>query len=176
MIKKPKKISEEIIHKNPWYVYKHDTYELSNGEIGNYYYSETPGSAMVVPVLPDGRIVLVRQYRYLNGKTSVEFPGGGIRAGESARQTAGIELKEETGYDVDELVAVGEFEPDNGFVKDRAHIFLAQVSQEKEPAPEPSEQIEVLARYPDEVEAMIQSNDIWDGQTLAAWSLVKHRL
>lgn len=177
MIKKFIKISEEVLHKNPWYEYKHDTFEFPGGTQGDYYYLESPGAAMVVPLLPSGRIVLVRQFRYLQQKTGIEFPGGGIKSSQSPRQTAGVELKEETGYDADELISVGEFEPDNGFVKDRMHVFVAKVSQEDPGATnrDPSEEIEVLARFPDEIDDMIQSGDIWDGETLAVWAMVRHR-
>lgn len=178
MIKKLKKISEEIIHQNQWYAYKHDVFEFPNGQPGNYFYVETPGGVMIVPVLPSGRIVLVRQYRYLMGRAGIEFPGGGIKPGETARQAAGIELKEETGYHLFELISVGEFEPSKGVIKDTMNIFLAKISQEDpiQAHPEPSENIELLARFPEEIEAMIQAGDIWDGETLAAWALVKHRL
>ncbi|MBP7992279.1 MAG: NUDIX hydrolase [Candidatus Magasanikbacteria bacterium] len=178
MIKKFKKISEEVLHQNPWYAYKHDVFEGNDGIQGEYFYAETPGGVMVVPVLPSGRIVLVRQYRYLMGKAGMEFPGGGIKVGQTARQAAGIELKEETGYDAEELISVAEFEPSKGVIKDTMNIFLAKISQEEpeQAKPELTEAIEVLARFPDEIEAMIQAGDIWDGETLAAWALVKHRL
>lgn len=178
MIKKLKKLSEEVLHTNPWYEYKHDTYELANGLHGNYYYSETNGAVLIIPQLPSGRLVLVRQFRYLAGKTSLEFPGGGIKKGLSARQAAALELKEETGYDAEDLIVVGTFQGDIGFAKDQVTIFLAKISQEDpgSATPEPHEQIEVLVRYPDEVEAMIRSNDIWDGSTLAAWALIRHHV
>lgn len=178
MIKKFKKNSEEILHQNPWYAYKHDVFEFPDGTTGNYYYLESPGAAMVVPILPDGRMVLVRQYRYLLDKFSVEFPAGGIKIGHNARQTAAIELKEETGYDAEELISVAEFEPNNGFMKDRMHVFLARLSENTPgmASPEATEDIELIIRHPDEIEAMIQAGDIWDGETLAAWTLVKHRL
>ena len=178
MIKKYKKISEEILHQNPWYAYKHDVFEFSDGKHGDYFYLESTGASMTVPVLPDGRIVLIRQYRYLADKFSLEFPAGGIKSGYTARQTAAIELKEETGYDAEEYISVAEFEPNNGFMKDKMHVFLAKLSAEEpgEAKPEVTEEIEVSIRYPDEIDAMIKTGDIWDGQTLAAWALVRHRL
>ena len=178
MIKKFKKISEEVLHQNPWYAYKHDVFEFPNGKQGDYFYLESPGASMTVPVLPDGRIVLIRQYRYLVDKFSLEFPAGGIKSGQTARQTAAIELKEETGYDAEELISVAEFEPNNGFMKDKMHVFLAKLSTQEpgEAKPEATEEIEVSIRYPDEIDTMIQAGDIWDGETLAAWALVKHRL
>lgn len=175
MSHKIKKISEEIIHKNPWHEYKHDTFEFPDGKPGNYYYLETPGGVMIVPVLPDGRIVLTRQSRYLADRHSIEFPGGGIKNGMTLTQAANLELKEETGYEAEELILVGEFEPSKGLIKDRMHIFIAQVGEQGNAKPDATEDIEIIARYPDEVEVMIRHNDIWDGETMAAWSLVRHQ-
>lgn len=175
MSKKIKKVSEETIHKNPWSEYKHDVFEYPDGRIGNYYYLETPGGVMVVPILPDGRVILVQQYRYLAGRHSVEFPSGGIKQEMTLTQAATLELKEETGYDADELILVGEFEPSRGLLRDRIHVFMANVSEGGVPTHDDTEDIEIIARYPDQVEAMIRHNDIWDGETMAAWSLVRHQ-
>ncbi|MBT4120726.1 MAG: NUDIX hydrolase [Candidatus Magasanikbacteria bacterium] len=174
MPKHLKKISEETIHKNPWWIYKHDKYEKPNGEEGDYYYGETPGNAMVVPVLDDGRIVLVLQQRYLREKQSIEFPCGGIFEGQGVLDAAKRELLEETGYVADEYIKIGEFEGLNGLVKDMCHVFLAYVTEQEAQQLDDTEEIEVMYRRPDEIDTMIRKNEIWDGQTLAAWAMVHH--
>jgi ADP-ribose pyrophosphatase len=176
MPKHLKKLSEEIIHENPWTQYKHDTYEVPNGSEGNYYYVECPGMVKVVPVLPDGRIVLTLQHRYLQDKQSIEFPAGGVDVEEIASESAVREVLEETGYKTEELTKVGNFEPSNGLSKNEAHVYIASVSGDQgEQVLESTEDIEVLYRRPDEVEDMIRRGDIWDGATLAVWALVRHR-
>jgi ADP-ribose pyrophosphatase len=175
MQQKIKKIAETVIDTNAWHEYKHDVFEYPDGTEGNYFYIQTHGGVMVVPVLPDGRLVLVNQYRYLAGRHSSEFPGGGIKNGATIIQAATLELKEETGYDADEIIHVGEFEPSKGLIKDRMHIFIAYVGEAGTKKPDTTEDIEIMARYPDEVEDMVRRNDIWDGETLAAWSLVRHQ-
>ena len=172
MPKHLKKLSEEIIHENPWWKYKHDTYEKPNGEVGDYYYGESSGNAMIVPILRDGRIVLTLQYRYLREKESIEFPCGGIEMGQSALETAKRELFEETGCIADEYIKIGEFEGLNGFHKDKSHVFLAYVEEQKEQDLDDSEEIEVIYRRPDEIDEMIRKNEIWDGQTMATWAMV----
>ena len=57
MPKQLKKISEEVLHENPWTVYKHDTYEKPDGAVGDYYYIETRGVCFVVPVMEGGKVV-----------------------------------------------------------------------------------------------------------------------
>ena len=99
-----KKVSEEIVHENPWWNYIHDVFEFADGKQGHYYYGRTNGMSIVVPILPDGRLVLVRQYRYLIDKYSIEFPGGGIQKFEAPSLVAARELREETGYIAEEMI------------------------------------------------------------------------
>lgn len=175
MNKHLKKLSEEIIHSNQWCVYKHDKYEKPNGEEGDYFYAETHGNAMVIPVMDDGRLILTFQYRYLRDKESIEFPCGSIKPGATALDTAKAELLEETGWVADEFIKVGEFEALNGLCKDLCHVFLAYVEEQKSQKLDDSEQIEVIYRRPDEVDEMARKNEIWDGQTLAAWAMAHHQ-
>ena len=174
MPKHLKKISEEVLHQNPWWTYKHDKYILPNGQEGDYYYGETPGNAMIVPVLPDGRLILILQQRYLRKKQSIEFPCGGIVEGQSALDAAKRELLEETGYVADEYVKIGEFEGLNDMAKDMCHVFLAYVTEQGVQQLDDTEEIEILYRRPDEVDQMVRKNEIWDGQSLASWAMVHH--
>lgn len=169
-----KKISTEIIHKNEWWEYKRDKLIRPNGDEGEYCYIETPGNAMVIPVLDDGRLVLVRQYRYLSDKFSVEFPGGGVHTEESPAEAAKRELLEESGYNTENLIKIGSFEPSNGVIKDMSHIFIAtELDKVREPESDEFEQTEIMLRRIDEFEDMIRRGEIWDGQVLAAWALGK---
>ncbi|MFA7653751.1 MAG: NUDIX hydrolase [Candidatus Magasanikbacteria bacterium] len=169
-----KTLSSEVIHQNPWSVYKHDTYELTDGSAGDYYYLETPGNAMVVPVLDDGRLLLVVQHRYLYSKQSVEFPCGGMKIEESPQITAERELLEETGYRSHNLIKAGVFQDSNGLLKDGSHLFIGnELEKISDPLNNSHENVEVIIRRPDEFEAMIKSGEIWDGQTLAAWAMVR---
>lgn len=173
-----KKNSSEEIHKNPWWTYYHDKIILANGEPGDYYYGETIGSgcAIIVPVLDDGRLVLVSQYRYLRDKKSVEFPCGGLKKNESPSEAGERELLEETGYRASEIIKIGSFDALNAVFKDTAHVFAATGLELSGPQQlEKFEQgtIEVFYRRVDEFEEMIKNGQIWDGQTLAAWTLVR---
>ncbi len=169
-----KKKSEEVLSENPWWKYKHDKYTFPDGSEGDYYYGENNGSAMVIPILDDGRLVLVSLHRYLSDKPSIEFPCGGIEKDEVPQAAAFRELREETGWQSDGLSKVGSFIALNGLFKDETHLFVANnLEQISGPSSEPGEVTEVMYRRPDELEDMIKRGEIWDGQTLAAWSLAR---
>lgn len=172
-----KKVSEEILHENPWWKYKHDVFEFADGRTGEYYYGKAAGVSLVVPVLPDGRLLMVKQYRYLSDKYSIEFPGGGIVKDEAPSEVAKRELFEETGYTAREFVNISNFEPHNGLFIDTTHVFIAKdVTQIKIDGlvGDETEFIEIILRRPDEIEQLIKNNEIWDGQTLATWALARY--
>lgn len=173
-LRRLKKLSEEVLHQNPWTAYKHDRYEKPNGDTGDYYYLETPGAVIIVPVMPDGRVALTLQYRYLNDKQSIALPAGGIAPGAETLEAARLELLEETGCIGDNWVYLGMFEPSAGCIKDPTHVFMCDVVEQREQHLDDTEQIDVVYRRPEEIDDMIRRNDIWSGQTIASWAMARH--
>jgi ADP-ribose pyrophosphatase len=131
---------------------------------------------MAVPVADDGKIVLVRQYRYLIDGESVEIPCGGIKNGQRDVDAARTELIEETGYDCKRIKRIGRFMPFNGLADEFCHVFIARSLAKVPSAPEETEQIEVLTASPDEIDGMIDKGVIVDGMTIAGWSLARRHL
>ncbi|PIR74407.1 MAG: hypothetical protein COU35_02370 [Candidatus Magasanikbacteria bacterium CG10_big_fil_rev_8_21_14_0_10_47_10] len=170
-LKRLKKLSEQTIHENPWTCYKQDRYERPDGAEGDYYYLETPGAVVIIPVLPDGRIALTLQYRYLDDKQSIALPCGGIQKGLETLDAARVELLEETGCVGDNWIHIGSFEPSAGCIKDKTYVFLCDVVEQRAQQLDDTEEIDVLYRLPEEIDTMIEHNDLWCGQTLAAWAL-----
>ncbi len=162
------------MHQNPWWSYKHDTYEKPNGETGDYWYGDKSASTLIVPVLPDGKLALTIQQRYLTDKQSVEFPSGGAAPDMAILDSAKRELHEETGLSADEWVNIGEFESLPGYFKSKTVVFIAKVNGQGLQELDDTEDIEVIYRRIDEFQDMIERNEIWDSQTLAAWSMVRH--
>jgi ADP-ribose pyrophosphatase len=173
MLKKWKKKSESIIVKNPWWIYKKDEAVLPNEKTGEYHYVYTNGSSMTVPVLPDGRILFVNQFRYLNNRESLEFPCGGVKDGHSYEETARNELEEEAGYCALEWRKVGEFNPYNGVTNEICRVFIARRLTAVGARPDETEEFENIILSPDEIISRIASGQIWDGMTLAAWTIAK---
>ena len=177
MTKRFKKISEETVGTNKFWEYKHDVFELPDGAQRDYYYGESAGGAMVVPILDDGRLVLIMQQRYLRDKQSVEFPCGGLNQDESPQEGAARELLEETGFVSSNFIKSGAFDALNGMFKNTVHIFIAdELVKETEQRLDDAEMMEVMYRRVDEFEDMIRRGEIWDGTTLAAWALSREQV
>ncbi len=171
MLKKLKKISGETIHDNSYWKYNKDEYEMPSGNRSDYYYVDSRGASFVIPFFED-KYIFVNQYRYLNKKESLEFPGGGIKDGMNAYDTAAKELKEEAGLTAKKLHLLGSHNPFNGVTNEICSVYYADELTKGSQDTDESEEIELVSLSMDEVKNYIKNNIIWDGMTLAAWSLL----
>jgi len=154
----------------------YDKCKLHNGKDYEYHYVHTEGSSFILPVRDNGKIIMVNQYRYLNERFSIEFPGGGIKKGQSPEQVARKELIEETGFD-GELAKAGYFNPYNGIADEICHVFIARnLEPSDSETKDDSEEFELVELTPDEIDEKILSNEIYDGMTMAAWAIAKNHL
>ena len=171
-----KTLSKAILHQNRWWRYGCDRIELPTGKQGEYHYVLTNGSAMVVPVDDEGRLLLVRQYRYTGNRDSIEFPCGGVKDGSSHEKTAREELREETGFLAGRLETAGAFNPCNGLLDEICRVFIARDLQYVGSRPEESESFEAVRLTPEELDTLVSDGIIWDGMTLAAWIIAREKL
>jgi len=171
-----KKLTESIVSKNPWWTYKRDEFELPSGKFGEYHYVHTNGSSMVVPIMSDGKVLMVKQYRYLCAKGSIEFPCGSVKDGSSYDETVWHELAEETGYSAKRLFLAGEFNPYNGVTDEMCHVYIARELQHVGGTPDETEEFELLPLSAEEIDKYINEGVIWDGMSIAAWSIVKAKV
>jgi len=125
------------------------------------------GSVVVLPVLPDGRVLLIRQYRHAARTFLWELVAGRIDEGESPRKAAARELIEETGYRAKRFRIFLDFFPSPGFLEEKMYILLADGVTEGVAQPEEDEKIESRAYDCKELEQMIQKRVIRDGKTIA---------
>src|SRR6476661_3734872 len=114
-----------------------------------------PGSVVVLPVLSDGRIVLIRQYRHATRQFLWELVAGRIDGGENPRRAAARELIEETGYRAKRFRIFLEVFPTPGFLEERMYILLAEGVTPGEAHPEEDEKITAKAFTKKELETMI---------------------
>jgi 8-oxo-dGTP pyrophosphatase MutT (NUDIX family) len=157
------RFASERIYDSPWVGLRRDVMILPDGSHQEHHVVEIPDAAVVVPVLPDGRLLLIGQYRYVHHRTHWELPAGRIAPGESPAQGAARELLEETGHRADELVPLPGFYPTNGISAHFAHAFVARGCRRAgEQALEPSERILLRAFERREVEALLDAGRIRD--------------
>jgi len=126
-----------------------------------------PGSVVVMPVLPDGRIILIQQYRHAARQFLWELVAGRMDPGESVRQAAVRELIEETGYRAKRLRVFLDMFPTPGFLEERMYILLAEGLKLGEAEPEEDEKIVVRAFTRAELEKMIQQGVLHDAKSIA---------
>lgn len=167
------RLSTETLNKNPWSEFRHDTFRLPSGSAGNYYYIHTPGSVSIIPVTADGSLVLHRQFRYLFQRESLEFPGGGIKPGQTPRQAAEAELAEEVGMRAESLTLIGKVAPANGLMDETEYIFLASDLTPVTATPDETEVFTVVTYTVTQIDAAIASGEMWDGFTIAPWAVAK---
>ncbi len=126
-----------------------------------------PGAVCVLPILPDGRVILIKQYRVAVDKTLIELPAGTREPNEEPIVTAGRELSEETGYRAGKIEHLTTFYTSPGILHEEMHLFLASDLQPGETDLEDGEDIERLILDWDEIKTRIASGEIQDGKTLA---------
>ena len=130
------------------------------------------GAVVVLPVLEDGRIVLIRQYRYAVDRFMLEVPAGRLEAGEVLEDAARRELQEETGYFAHELTFLTSIFPAPGYTDERMYLYRASRLEPRESSPDEDEAIEVVPMSRDEALEALMSTDGADGKTLLALMLM----
>lgn len=124
------------------------------------------GSVVVIPRLGDGRIVLVRQYRYAARQSLWELVAGGLEGRETVLAAARRELVEETGYRARRMRRLLSFYPSPGVLTERMHLVEARDLTLAQATPEEDERIEVGRFRESELRRMLASGRISDGKTL----------
>lgn len=126
------------------------------------------GSVAALPVQDDGRMVLVRQYRYAVDALVWELPAGRLDPGETVEAAARRELEEEVGLRADLLEPLAVFYTTPGFCDEVMHLFRASGLVAVDARPEADERIEARAFTLAEAEGMIRAGEIREGKTLVA--------
>ncbi len=176
MLKKWEKLSETTFADNKYWTYKIDRFKINDEVEGEYHYFQTRGSSMVIPINSENKILLTKQYRYLNNTESYEFPCGGVEEGLSSQENALKELREESGFSCNKLVKIGYFAPYSGVADEICDVYIAKDLYYSPLNADDTEDFEVEFFTIAEIEKMIEDNIIWDGMSLAAWILAKNKL
>ena len=137
-----------------------------------------PGGVTAVPVLDDGRILLIRQFRYPIGKFIFELPAGKLDSGQPPLETMSRELEEETGYHAAELEPQSVFYTTPGISNERIYFFIARRLTRVPQKLEEGEHITVEAYSIEKCLGMIADGKIMDGKTILGilWYHTKYLL
>ncbi len=138
-----KRLKSRTLHRHERVVIREDVLQVPSGQERCYPVMQLGESAGVVPLTGNGGVILVRQYRHVTGDFCWEIPGGGIRGGETPDQAAQRELREEAGYRAGRLLRLGAFWPNNAYLDEVIHVYLAENLM---PDPLPADQDEYLER------------------------------
>lgn len=156
-------VSSRYIHKEKWFKLRADKVLKGNGEkMDPYYVLEYSDWVNVLPVTKDGKIVLVRQYRYSLGTFSIEVPGGIMDPHETEPlEAAKRELLEETGYSCGKIEEVAIVATNPATHNNRLHCYLAtdcELTHELDH--DENEELEVLIVTVEELLTMLRENKI----------------
>jgi 8-oxo-dGTP pyrophosphatase MutT (NUDIX family) len=141
------------------------------GEPYPFYVLETPDWVNVIPITPDDKVVMIRQFRAGIGEVVLEIPGGLVDADDDTPlDAARRELREETGYNGSEFVHLGTVHPNPAILNNRCHTFLARsVWLTGEQQLDQGEAIEVVPVPLKNIPGMIADGDISHSQVLNAF-------
>jgi len=127
---------------------------------------EHRGSVVIIPRLPGGRIILVRQYRYAARRHLWELVAGTLEPGETVMRAARRELQEETGYRAGSMKRLFSFYPSPGILTERMHLVEARDLTLLTAAPEADERIQVGQFSKAQIGKLLREKKIIDGKTL----------
>jgi len=160
-------LSSKEIYKGPVFGVRRDEVREPNGVRATREVITHPGSVVVLPVLPGGRIVLIRQYRHATRLYMWELVAGRIDFGEGVRQAAARELLEETGYRARRYRVFLDVFPTPGFLEERMYILLAEGLTAGEAQPEEDERITAKAFTRARLDNMIHRGELRDAKSIA---------
>lgn len=141
---------------------------LPNGQAATRELVHHPGAVAILPVLENGSIVFVKQYRYPLDSVLYEIPAGKLEINEDPLECAARELSEETGYLASKMCKLSTIATTPGFTDEIIHLYLAEGLELREQHTDDDEFIEVTVIGEDDVREMLLDGKIFDAKTLCA--------
>ncbi len=171
----PQLLKQRLFYKGRKFDFEVNRLRLHNKAEGEWECIRHPGGALAVPVTPEGKLVLVRQYRFAVQGRLLEFPAGTVEPNEDPLETIQREIQEETGYSAQKWHKLGEFFLAPGYSDEIIYAFLAQDLSKLEtpPAQDADEDIETVFMTPEELEKAILQGEPVDAKSISSFFLAR---
>lgn len=163
-----KKLSGEEVFRGSFLRVQRDRVRLPDGAEATREFIRHPGAVLIVPLFPDGRVLLERQYRYPHGREFIEVPAGKVDPGEAGLETARRELREETGYVASDWTRIGVIHTAIAYSDEGIEMYVAQGLEKKDARLDAGEFLEVFDLPMEKAIGMIRDGRITDAKTVAA--------
>ena len=119
-------VSSKKVYEGSFLDVRKDVVKLPDGNTSTREWINHPGAACIIPIMTDGKLALIKQYRYPVQSIMIELPAGKLDKEESPEACAIRELEEEIGYSAGKLTFVAKIHPAIGFANEQMWIFLAE--------------------------------------------------
>ncbi|MBW4522442.1 MAG: NUDIX hydrolase [Scytolyngbya sp. HA4215-MV1] len=171
----PQLLRKRLFYQGRKFGFEVSRLRLPNKNEGEWECIRHPGGAVVIPITPEGKLVLIRQYRFAVQMRLLEFPAGTIEPDESPEETARREIEEETGYRAHSWQKLGEFFLAPGYSDEVIYPFLARDLEllDNPPAQDEDEDIETVLMTPQEFETAISEGDRIDAKSICSFVLAR---
>jgi len=160
-------LKSEMIYEGPVFGLRRDEVLEPSGVRTTREVITHPGSVVVLPVLANGKIVLIRQYRHATRQYMWELVAGRKEPEETPEEGAARELLEETGYRAKKFKVFLDVFPTPGFLEERMWVLLAEGLTAGAAQPEDDEKIEVKAYSLKELQQMMKKGELRDAKSIA---------
>ncbi len=169
------RVSSEPVFDGELLHVRRDTVRLPDGTLTTREHIVHPGAVLIVPELPDGRLVVERQYRYPLDRVFIEFPAGKINPGEAELATAQRELAEEAGYIAGNWTLLATVHTLISYTNEKIDIYLAEGLTHVGAKPDDGEFLDVVTLRVDEMLSALDRGEITDAKTVVALLLYARR-
>jgi ADP-ribose pyrophosphatase len=171
----PQLLKQRLVYQGRKFNFEVSSLRLPNKSVGEWECIRHPGGALAVPVTPEGKLVLLRQYRFTLQGRLLEFPAGTVERHEDPEQTIKRELEEETGYRAHKWQKLGEFPVAPGYSDELIYAFLAQDLEKLEVPPplDADEDLENVLMTPQELEQAILDGEPIDAKSISSFFLAR---
>lgn len=164
-----KRLNRELVYKGHIIDMYKDTVKIPNGNIAEWDFIGHKGAAAVLPVLNNGNVLMVRQYRNALDRYTLEIPAGGLESpDEPMIDCAARELEEETGYKSDNLEMLLSLHTTVAFCNEKIEVFLARNLVKTSQHLDEDEYIDVEEHSIEELLEAVYSGKIEDSKTVSA--------